>query len=61
LQYDVVAEILHMVGEARRRLPLMGYQEHEQTYERMYSITTRFLAMVNYVDSVALPIFSRYP
>jgi hypothetical protein len=61
LQYDVIAEISHMLGEARRRLPLMGYQEHEQTYERMHGITTRFLTAVNYDGNVALPIFPHYP
>jgi hypothetical protein len=42
-------------------MPLMGYQEHEQTYERMNNNTTRFFVAVNYGDNVALPIFLRYP
>jgi hypothetical protein len=57
LQYDVIADISHILGESRARLHLMTHQDIEQTWDRMQGITTRFLAAVNYRGNPALPLF----
>jgi hypothetical protein len=57
LQFDVIADPSHIVGESKAMLNLMSHQEIEHTFDRMEAITTRFLIAVNYRDNPTLPQF----
>jgi hypothetical protein len=61
LQFDVIADLSHIVGESKARLNLMSHQEIEHTFDRIQAITTSFLAAVNYRGNPALLLFPRYP
>jgi hypothetical protein len=43
------------------RLNQMSHQKIEETFHRMRTITTRFLAAINYRGNPAIPLFPQYP
>ena len=61
LQFDVIAQTVSIAREAKSRLLTMTPTDHDQTYDKLLAVSTRFLSAVNYGANEALPIFSRHP
>jgi hypothetical protein len=59
LQFDVIADLSHIVEDSTVRLNQMSHQEIVETFLRMGAITRRFLVAVNYRGNPALPLFPR--
>jgi hypothetical protein len=57
----MIADLSHIVEDSMARLDQMSHQEIAETFLRMGAITRSFLAVVNYRDNPALPLFPRYP
>jgi hypothetical protein len=57
----MIADLSHIVEDLMARLDQMSHQEIAETFLRMGAITRSFLAVVNYRDNPALPLFPRYP
>jgi hypothetical protein len=58
LQFDVIADLSHIIEDSTARLTQMSHQEIAEMFHRMGAITTRFLVAVNYRGNSTLP---RYP
>jgi hypothetical protein len=61
LQFDVIADLSHIIEDSAARLTQISHQEIAKTFHRMGAITTRFLVAVNYHGNPNLPLFPRYP
>jgi hypothetical protein len=61
LQFDVIADLSHIIEDSTARLTQMSHQKIAETFHRMGAITTRFLAAVSYRGNPTLPLFPRYP
>jgi hypothetical protein len=57
----VIVEIDAMALQARGRALLMRALEHEQLYDRMLEVTSRFRQAVNFRGDIAVPLLPRHP
>ena len=57
----MIVEIDAMALQACGRALLMGALEHEQLYDRMLEVTSRFRHAVNFRGDIAVPLLPRHP